>query len=359
MTTVKELFKILDDIAPFNDSESWDNTGLLVGDMNDEVDGVLTTLDCHEHTVDEAIEKGLNVIVAHHPLIFSKLSNITESGIGKIVRKLIKHDINLIAMHTNLDHQTNGVSHMIASELGFNDTEVLLPLKGDYKKLRVNITADDKGEFKENMLKHAPVGQMGNYSEVSYEYEVDGQFRPTENANPTLGQSGELEFVREFVVECIFDAKDTEAVVAAIYKYHPFETPAFDIISIDLNQAEGLGVTFNYGKSLDDLVADLENVMNRKIVNLVRANDKTINKVAVIGGSGMSYISEVFKQDVDVLITGDVKYHEAYDAKNAGLNVIDAGHYLEVFMINGLKNLIEQKCDLTVMTSEVNTNPFE
>lgn len=359
MTTVKELFKVLDTIAPFSDSESWDNTGLLVGDMSNEVTGVLTALDCHSTTVDEAIELGANVIVSHHPLIFSKLSTVTETGIGQIIRKLIKHDINLIAMHTNLDHQTNGVSHMIASRLGFEDTEVLLPLAGNYKKLRVNITREEKDQFKDNMLKYAPVGQMGEYSEVSFEYEVKGQFKPSENANPTLGKSGQLEHVAEYVVECIFDAKYTEDVVAAIYKYHPFETPAFDIISIDMNKNEGLGVSFQYGKSLDDLVERLESAMNRKIVNLVRANDKIINKVAIIGGSGMSYVSDVFKKDVDVLITGDVKYHEAYDAKSAGWNIIDAGHYLEVFMIDGLKTLLEKDSDVIVHASKVNTNPFE
>lgn len=359
MTTVKSLFEVLDTIAPFSDSEPWDNTGLLVGDMNNEVTGVLTALDCHVSTVDEAIDLGANVIVAHHPLIFSKLSAVTESGIGHIIRKLIKHDINLIAMHTNLDHQTNGVSHMIASKLGFEDTEVLLPLAGHFKKLRINITRDKKEQFKENMLKYAPVGKMGEYSEVSFEYEVQGQFKPSENANPTLGKSDELEHVEEFVLECIFDAKDTEAVVAAIYKYHPFETPAFDIITIDMNKNEGLGVSFQFGESLDDLVNRLETVMDRKIVNLVKANDNPINKVAIIGGSGMSYVNDVFKKDVDVLITGDVKYHEAYDAKLAGWNIIDAGHYLEVVMVDGLQSLIEKYSDVTVYASTVNTNPFE
>ena len=356
---VSELYAQLDKIAPFSDSEAWDNTGLLVGDMNAQVSGVLTALDCNKETVDEAIDKDLNVIVSHHPLIFSKMASVNEDSIGQIVRKLIKHDINLIAMHTNLDHQADGVSHMIAKRLGYEKTEILLQHQGNFKKLRVNITVDDKEDFKENMLNTASLGRMGDYSDVSFEYPVKGQFKPNDQANPTLGQSGELEFVDEYVLEFIFDGRDIKDVVSNIYKYHPFEEPAFDIISIDRKRDSGLGVSFECQTTLEDLKEKIEEIIKRPIVNLVKANDKAINKVGIIGGSGMSYAVEAFKEGIDVLITGDVKYHEAYDAKFNGQNIIDAGHYLEFLMKDGLKELIEKNIEVEVFASEISTNPFE
>lgn len=356
---VSELYAQLDKIAPFSDSEAWDNTGLLVGDMNAQVSGVLTALDCNKETVDEAIDKDLNVIVSHHPLIFSKMASVNEDSIGQIVRKLIKHDINLIAMHTNLDHQADGVSHMIAKRLGYEKTEILLQHQGNFKKLRVNITVDDKEDFKENMLNTASLGRMGDYSDVSFEYPVKGQFKPNDQANPTLGESGELEFVDEYVLEFIFDGRDIKDVVSNIYKYHPFEEPAFDIISIDRKRDSGLGVSFECQTTLDDLKDKIEDIIKRPIVNIVKANDKAIKKVGIIGGSGMSYADEAFKEGIDVLITGDVKYHEAYDAKLNGQNIIDAGHYLEFLMKDGLKELIEKNIEVEVFASEISTNPFE
>lgn len=358
MLKVNDLLSELNNIAPFSDSEDWDNTGLIVGDRDVKVTGILTALDCSFDTVEEAVSIGANVIVSHHPLIFPKIANVVNEGPGKVIHKLIKENINLIVMHTNLDHQKNGVSHMIAKTLGYTDTEILLPHDGNFKKLRVNINNDDKDRFKENLLKNAPVGQMGDYTEVSYEYAVKGQFTPGANANPTIGEPGTKEHVDEYVVECIFDGKDIQAVIEAVLKYHPYEEPAYDIINLDRQADTGLGVIFNYGDSFESLVNLIEKETGLKVVNRVKGNDQVINKAAIIGGSGMSYLDQAFARGADILITGDVKYHEAYDAKAAGRNVIDAGHYLEVLMAEGLKDLIAKRIDLPVSTSTVSTNPF-
>lgn len=359
MLKISDLLKKLDKIAPFSDSEHWDNTGLLVGNEDDTVTGIITALDCSAGTVDEAVMQNANVIISHHPLIFPEISKVVNEGPGAVIRKLIKNDINLIAMHTNLDHQKNGVSHMIASELGYPETEILLPQKGNFKKLRVNINTENKEEFKENLLKNAPVGDMGDYTEVSYEYRVHGQFRPEDLANPTIGEAGKLEHVDEYVIECIFDGREQGAVIDAVRKYHPYEEPAYDIYSLDRKADTGLGVKFKYGDTLEALVKLIENKTGLKPVNIVKADDGIINTVAVIGGAGMSYSEAVFHSGADVLITGDVKYHEAYDAKDRGQNIIDAGHYIEVLMTKYLAALIEEQIDVPVQPSKVSTNPFE
>lgn len=359
MLKIVDLLKYLNVIAPFSDSEKWDNTGLIVGNKNDTVTGIITALDCSEETVDEAVTKNTNVIISHHPLIFPKISKVINEGQGLVIRKLIKNDINLIVMHTNLDHQKYGVSHMIAARLGYSETEILLPQKGNFKKLRVNINTEDKETFKQNLLKNAPLGNMGDYTEVSYEYEVHGQFRPGVAANPTIGMSGQLENVDEYVIEFIFDGRDQRAVIDSVRKYHPYEEPAFDIYSLDRESDTGLGVKFKYGDTLASLVKLIENKSGLKTVNVVSSNDKIINTVGIIGGAGISYREQAFNNGIDVLITGDVKYHEAYDAKTAGHNIIDAGHYLEVLMTTGLADLIDGQLEVPVIASKVSTNPFE
>lgn len=354
---VNSLMKTLDEIAPFKDSESWDNTGLLAGDRNREVTGVLTTLDCHPKTVDEAIENNLNVIIAHHPVIFPKISSVTEEGIGTVIRKLIKNDINLIAMHTNLDHQPLGVSHMIAEKLGYTETKTLINHEDFYKKLRINIPEEDVEQLK-NDLSKAGVGVQGEYSECFFEYPVKGQFRPGEGADPHIGQDNELEHVDEYIVEAIFEASHEQKVVEALIKSHPYEEPAYDILSLYKPGDKGLGVSFEFGGPLEDLISLIEEKSGLEMVNVVRGNDHPVRKVAVIGGSGMSYIDQAFNGDVDVLITGDVKYHEAYDARLIGRNIIDTGHYMEYVMADGLKNLIDDKIELNVQSTKVSTNPF-
>ncbi|WP_017548836.1 Nif3-like dinuclear metal center hexameric protein [Salinicoccus carnicancri] len=354
---VRELFNVLDNIAPFKDSEDWDNTGLLVGDMQSEVTGVLTALDCGMETVDEALQNETNVIVAHHPLIFPKISSVTEDGTGAIIRRLIRNDINLISMHTNLDHQPGGVSHMIAAWLGFHETEVLIRHEASYRKLRINIPAEDRGQLKADLAK-AGVGQQGEYTECFFEYPVQGQFRPGQGANPHIGTGGELEHVDEYIVEAIYEPGQENQVIKAMLSSHPYEEPAYDILSISKPGVKGLGVIFDYEGTMEDLVSLIEEKSGLPVVNTVHGSDMPIQRVAVIGGSGMSYISSAFARGADVLLTGDVKYHEAFDAKLAGRNVIDTGHYMEYVMADGLKELIEEHLDIGVKATEASTNPF-
>lgn len=355
---VHELLNVIDYIAPFRYGEVWDNNGLLVGDRNAEVKGILTTLDCHPNVIQEAIDQNINVIISHHPIIFSKLSAVTEDGIGKIIRQLIKHDINLIALHTPLDHQPYGVSHMIAETLGFNDTDVLIKHSETYQKLRVNVPKEDVERVKEG-LSDAGVGNQGDYSECFFEYPVRGQFKPNEQANPHTGTQNQLEVVEEYVVEAIFPAHLKKKVIATLYDVHPYEEPAFDVFTLEREIEVGLGVKINAETTLDALVDTINQLEKPGVVNVVRGNDAPINSIGIIGGSGMGYVNDAFKSGIDVLITGDVKYHEAYDAKLANRNIIDAGHFLEVVMVDGLKQLLEEKLEnINIQASTVNTNPF-
>lgn len=159
-------------------------------------------------------------------------------------------------------------------------------------------------------------------------------------------------------MEAIYDPAIENHVVEALVESHPYEEPAFDILSIHKPGEKGLGVLFDYEGTMDDLVSLIEEKTGLSVVNTVRGSDKPIRRVAVIGGSGMSYINGAFARGADVLLTGDVKYHEAYDAKLAGRNIIDTGHYMEHVMAEGLKILIEEQLDIRVKATQSSTNPF-
>ena len=352
---INDLFKVLNKIAPFKDSESWDNTGLLIGDRTDTVTGIMTTLDVTDEVVDEAISKNINTIVAHHPLIFSKIKTITDDAESKLLKKIIKNDINIFALHTNLDFQSDGVSAMIAESIGLMNSRILIPEIDEAMKLRVNIPEQDLESFKKELIKIG-FGKQGNYEACFYQYPVKGQFKPLDSANPYIGERGNIEYVDEYVLEAIFDGNMD--MVRQMESAHPYEEVAYDLIEIKKPVEKGLGVYANFNGSMEDLVTNIEKVLGRKVHSVVKGNDEPVKTVSIIGGSGASYIGQAMKKS-DCLITGDIKYHEALDAKRDGYNIIDAGHHLEYLMIKGLKELLEKEVDVDVLETTVVTDPFE
>ncbi|QYA49197.1 Nif3-like dinuclear metal center hexameric protein [Nosocomiicoccus ampullae] len=351
---IKQLVEKLNNIAPFNEAEDWDNVGLLVGSNKNEMTGVMTTLDCNLEVIEDAIDNDVNTIIAHHPIIFPKISKLDDSYQSDIIKTLIKNDLNLIAMHTNLDHQSNGVSSIIAKNLGLKVVSPLIRHDEISYKLRVNIPKEDKEDFKKQ-LNQIGFGNQGDYSECFFEYDVQGQFKPNEQANPTIGTNNELEYVDEVIIESIFDGSREK--ILNMIEAHPYEEPAYDVFKITKPTSKGLGVVAEFNGTMDDLVEVVRNQSKSPVVNVVKGNDDKMTRVAIIGGSGASFISEARKQ-ADCLITGDIKYHEAFDAKEEGYNLIDAGHYLEYMMIEGLKDLLIEQLDLKVVATKVNTNPF-
>ncbi|CAD2076049.1 Nif3-like dinuclear metal center hexameric protein [Phocicoccus pinnipedialis] len=352
---VNDLLNVLNTIAPFKDSESWDNTGLLIGDRSDIVRGIMTTLDVTEEVVDEAISKNVNAILAHHPIIFSKIKTITDDAESMLVKKIIKNDINVIALHTNLDFQSDGVSAMIAETIGLKNHKILIPQVEKDMKLRVNVPEEEIESFKEKLVKIG-FGKQGDYEECFYQYPVKGQFKPLSSAEPYIGQSDILEYVDEYVLETIFNGNMD--MVRQMVDAHPYEEVAYDLIEIKKPVEKGLGVYANFNGTLENLVSNIEKILGRKVHSVVKGHEEKIKKVSIIGGSGASYIKEAMKKS-DCLITGDIKYHEALDAKRDGFIIIDAGHHLEYLMISGLKQLLEKEVDVEVVETTVITDPFE
>lgn len=357
-----ELLNILNRHVPFSSAESWDNVGLLIGDNQQEITGILTALDCTMEVVNEAIEKNINTIVAHHPLIFKGVKNINEQGYGAIIRRLIQHNIQLIALHTNLDVYRYGVNAMLSQQIGLANTEILEPQQTNYFKVQVFIPEEDVETFKDKM------NEEGFASEGDYEYcffstKGAGQFKPVANAQPHIGELDQIETVEEVKVEFMIQNHERTKAEYYINALHPYETPVYDFIPLTKTLERGLGMIGELPEqtTLKSLAISIKEQLNIPSVRFTGNPNALVSKAAIIGGSGIGYEKFAHQKGADVFITGDIKHHDALDAETEDYNLIDINHYSEYVMKDGLKSLLKEwisNNELTIEASTLNTDPF-
>lgn len=362
---INELMAMLDEHVPFNTAESWDNVGLLIGDESQEVTGILTALDCTLEIVEQAIDKNINTIISHHPLIFKGVQSITNQGYGEIIRLLIQNNINLIAMHTNLDVNPRGVNAMLATKIGLKNTNLINKEPEKYFKVQTFIPESHVETFKQQ-LNDIGLAKEGNYEYCFFESKGQGQFKPVDDANPYLGEIGEVEYVDEVKLEFMISYSQRQLTEKAIHQYHPYETPVYDFIELSKEGSFGLGIIgeLNEPMNIDDFVSYVKSQLQIPSVRYVDCSNTTINKVAMIGGSGIGFEYEASQLGADIFITGDIKHHDALDAKIAGVNLLDINHYSEYVMKEGLKQLLEEwlveenESNIKILASDINTDPF-
>lgn len=357
---IREICQQMEAWAPLAWQESYDNAGLLVGDANANVKGVLISLDCTEEVVDEAIQKGCNLIISHHPIVFSGLKRITGANyVERTVIKAIQHNIALYASHTNLDHAPKGVSYHLASKLGIKG-QVLKPMRDALQALQYYVPVSHEKVVRE-ALHAAGAGNIGEYSSCSFTQEGLGRFQPSAAANPHTGSAGVLSEVNEVKVEMIFPTHLASPVVAALKSAHPYEEVAYSTYSLDNSwQDVGSGYVGLLEQPLSP-EAFLRFVKDRLGLHGLKHTAfpaGPISKVAVCGGAGSFLIKEALKQGCDAYITSDIKYHEFFDAENQCL-LIDVGHYeSEVMIIEAIHDYLSKKIsNFAVLKSETNTNP--
>ena len=358
---VGTLLSKINDVIPFDKAESWDNVGLLIGDIKEEVNGILTTLDCTLEVVNEAVEKNCNVIIAHHPLIFKGLKSINEEGYNKIIRLLIKHNINLIAMHTNLDHYEEGVSYNISEKIGLKNPRILLPLKEECCYLQTYVPKDNAIHLKD-ALAAVGVGEIGNYKHCFYTTEGTGEFEAQNNANPYVGNIGEVHYEAEMKIEGVFKESLSRIVIQTLIDNHPYETPAYQIMPFEVESNFGTGIFAELEAPLtfQEFAQLVKERLQLDVVKLIGDSKGLVQKVGIIGGSGFDFYQSVKRTNVDVFLTGDIKYHEAHDLLIHQLNTLDITHYSEYVMKEGLKSTLESMdIDCKIIASVVNTNPFQ
>lgn len=362
-----EIISLFETLAPKELAEDGDKIGLQIGRMNQKVDKVMVTLDVLEEVVDEAVEKGVKLIIAHHPPLFRSLKAIkTDTVQGRMIEKLIKNDISVYAAHTNLDVAKGGVNDLLAEALELKDTKLLLPTyKEKLMKLSVFVPKEDAEKVRK-ALGDAGAGHIGNYSHCSFSSEGTGRFLPGEGTDPYIGQQGKLEEVQEVKVESIYPSKLEKKVLSVLFKSHPYEEVAYDIMLLE-NEGETLGLG-RVGKlaapmSLKEFAAYAKEKLQVENVRVTGNLKDSVQKVAVLGGDGNKFIHNAKFSGADVFVTGDLYYHTAHDAMMLGLNVLDAGHHIEKVMKEGVARWMTEKSreksmNVEYLVSEVNTDPF-
>lgn len=357
------VFKAIEEWAPPHLAYDWDNVGLQVGSYSKEVKKVIVTLDVLESVVDEAISKNVDLIIAHHPLLFKPIKKIDVNNVkGKIIQKLIKHDISVYVAHTNLDIATGGVNDMLSKQLGIRQTKPLTDIrKNQLFKLAVFVPLTHSNEVR-HALSEGGAGHIGHYSHCTFQTKGQGTFKPLEGTDPYIGTKDQLEFVDEVKIETIVKSEHLKNTIHLMLKAHPYEEVAYDIYPLENDsQLMGLG---RIGKlkepiSLKSFSKYVKEKLGLSHVKVTGNLNDNVQRVAVLGGSGEKYIRHAKRMGADVYITGDMTFHNAQDAMEMGLNVIDAGHYIEKVMKEEVKYVLEQKFhNIEVILSETNTEPF-
>lgn len=357
-----EIIEQFEKWAPKHLALEGDPIGLQIGSLNKKVNRVLVTLDVNEEVADEAIEKGAELIICHHPPLFRPLKVLrTDQPQGALVEKLIKNDIAVYVAHTNLDVAEGGVNDLFAEALGLTDTEVLVPTyEEELVKLGVFVPESHEEALREALGK-AGAGKIGEYEHCSYTLSGTGRFRPTEEANPYLGEAGKLEVTHESKVEVVLRKHDADRVVKAMLAAHPYEEPAYDIFTL-ANREKHMGLgrvgMLKNGMLLREFIEIVKKQLNVSAVRVVGDPDQEVKKVAVLGGDGNKYVHAAKFAGADVYVTGDLYYHTAHDAQALGLAVIDPGHNTEKIMIKGVVDRFNSKWACEFIPSDVNTEPF-
>ena len=359
--TIQEVTNYLESIAPLQYQESYDNAGLIVGNYKDDVSGVLVCLDSTEEIVDEAIERNCNLIVAHHPIVFSGLKKITgKNYVEKTVIKAIKNDIAIYAIHTNLDNMLNGVNEIIGRKLGLINTQVLSQSSNNLRKLITYVPLEYVEKVRDSLF-DSGAGKIGNYDECSYSSMGEGTFRAGDNTNAFIGEKGKRHLEAEQKLEVIYAIDKQSAILSSLSNSHPYEVVAYDILQLQNSNSDvGAGLIGDLENGIDEItfLKSLKITMKTDCVRYTELRGRQIKKVAVCGGSGSFLLKDAIRQKADVFITGDFKYHEFFDAENR-IVIADVGHFeSEQYTIELLVDKLKEKfTTFAVCFTEVNTNP--
>ena len=358
---LKEFVSVLAGIAPFSLQESYDNSGIQVGSPQQNVEQGLVCLDLTPDVVQEAINKECDLIVCHHPLIFTGVKSITGKNTTEaIIIEAIKNDIAIVAIHTNLDKTHYGVNHELGERLGLQDMRILQAETGLLKKL-VTFCPTAQAEQVRAALFEAGAGVIGNYDCCSFNSEGKGSFRAGDGSNPFTGALNELHYEPEVRIETIFPAYLQAAVLKALIDSHPYEEVAYDIYPLEnVFDKVGSGMIGNLEAPMPakDFLAQVKKQLNVPFLRHSAISHAEITNVAICGGSGSFLLHQAINAGAQAFVTADIKYHQFFDAENKIL-LVDAGHYeTEQYTKNLLHRMVKKKMPkFALLISEANTNP--
>ncbi len=360
---VKDIANSLQTWAPLSYQESYDNSGLIVGDPEKTVKGITVSLDVTEAVLDEAIADGSNLIVAHHPLVFKGIKRLTpHHWVNRCLIKAIKNDIALYAIHTNLDNVHTGVNRKICDKLQLKNCQILQPKSDLLSKLVVFVPSPNTQELL-TALFDAGAGKVGNYEHCSFRMQGEGSFLPTGEANPVIGNQNQQEKVQEDRIEVLLPNHRKSSVLRAMFNAHPYEEVAHYIQRVDnVNNEVGSGMIGELEKPLNtnEFLFHVKQCMELETVKFTKSKVSMIKKVAVCGGSGSFLLSEARRQSADAFVSSDFKYHDFFEGEEKIL-ITDIGHYeSEVFTKDLIHDFIQENfANIAVRLTKVNTNPIK
>ncbi|MEP3389988.1 MAG: Nif3-like dinuclear metal center hexameric protein [Reichenbachiella sp.] len=360
---INDIIGALNQWAPPAYQESYDNARLITGSPDLQLQGVLVSLDCTEEVVQEAVDKGANLIIAHHPIVFKGLKSFTgKNYVERTVIKAIKNDIAIFSIHTNLDNVHTGVNRMICDRIGLQNCKTLAPKSGLLSKL-VTFIPTEHAQNVLDALYTAGLGHIGNYDECSFQVKGTGSFRPNDQANPVIGKNNERELVEETRIEGIFPSHIKGKVVAALKKAHPYEEVAYYLTALENeNQDVGSGMIGELETAIPtaSFMNLLKEQFNLKVIRHTAFHKAEVKKIAVCGGAGSFLLGHAKGAGADVFVTADFKYHEFFDAEEK-IIISDIGHYeSEVFTKELICNFLKEKfANIALNLSEVDTNPIK
>ena len=364
---IQDLLGLIHSLYDPGLAEDWDNVGLQVGDLSAPLVRVMVSLDPSLHAVRAACDAGAQALVTHHPLLFRSIKRLTpDDAVGKVLWQAVQSGVAVISAHTNLDCAEDGLNNWLAGQLDVHAPEPLQPVAGEYLKLVVFVPVGHEPQVAEALFAGG-AGQVGAYDQCSFRTRGEGTFRPAHQSNPFIGEPGKQEQVEEVRLETIVPQRKLARVVEKMLKAHPYEEVAYDLLPMQ-NQVPGAGLG-RIGKlaqttTLDEFAAKVKEALGCDCLRLTGPGDLPVHKVALCGGAGAGLLQTAHRQGADVLVTGDVKYHDARQAEELGIALVDAGHFAsEKLMIErvaeALRNAAEkQHWEIDFVSYAGEQNPF-
>ena len=344
---IKTLLGQLNNHASLALQEKWDNSGIQLLTDNSDIEKIVLTLDIDEQVIDFAVKNNANLVISHHPLIFSGIKSIDYRNYQhRIIISSIINGINIISLHTNIDKSLNGLADYFAGKINLENIQ---PLSSISKQINYKVVTFLPQKYLEdflNFFKEHNISIIGTYKACSFFTSGFGTFYPEEGSLPFSGEINRLNVEDESRLEFMV-SDNFQDIIKTLKKIHPYEEPVFDIYKLYNSTYKGaLGRIGNLPKPmrLTSLIENIKKIFNVPVVRFIGDNeDILIKKVAICPGSGMSLLKDVVKHHVDIFITGDVKYHDALNAQQLNLNIIDMGHFHSEFIFTELlKDILSQ-----------------
>lgn len=345
MLKLSEIIQKFETVIPLSYQESYDRSGLQVGSKKQKIKKILFAYDaCHE-VLRFAAKNRFDLIVTHHPLTLSDYKNINlDTYEGETLRLAIKNNIAIYSAHTNHDASLKSLNRHYAEKLGLTNLNALKPSQ---KKLYLKLVTFVPVSHTERVMQalfQAGAGHIGNYANCSFRTIGTGTFKGTQDTHPFIGKPGTLEEANENRLEVILTLEKKQAVVSALLKSHPYEEVAYDLIPLENTSSYAIGSGL-YGDmektiSVNSLIPKIKKIFKIKKLRLSAHRSKKIKRIGLCTGSGASLLPSAIAANVDLFITGDVKYHNAVDALRADVALIDVGHFhSEIKSVTLLKNM--------------------